>query len=217
MVTVAKPPREARKGKIAKLPFAIREEVCRRLRDGEGQEMLPWLNDLPDTKRIMAERFKGEPITPQNLSEWRAGGYHDWLDDQEEVERIERLAEFADKMARASGGELGEKAISIATGRILQILEGATGDEAQAIAESIVGMRFTEIEAKKIKQKDRQLDQKDRDQELDRELLEIRACTLFIKWMTDRRATDIAQSRQSNDEKIRNLRALMFGKKIPSE
>ncbi len=40
-----------RNGKIARLPRAIRDELNRRMDDGQtGQELLPWLNGLPQAK-----------------------------------------------------------------------------------------------------------------------------------------------------------------------
>lgn len=48
----------ARTGKIARLPVAIREEVNRRLLDGEpASKILPWLNGLPDLVDRRIELF----------------------------------------------------------------------------------------------------------------------------------------------------------------
>lgn len=42
-----------RNGKIARLPREIREELNRRLDDGEqGVRLVEWLNGLPEVKRI---------------------------------------------------------------------------------------------------------------------------------------------------------------------
>ena len=69
-----------RNGKIARLPRAMREELNRRLRDGEqGNKLVAWLNGLPEVKAVVALEFGGKPIREQNLSEWRKGGYRDWL------------------------------------------------------------------------------------------------------------------------------------------
>jgi hypothetical protein len=69
-----------RRGKIARLPREIREELNVRLDDGlEADQILPWLNDLPDVREVVAEQFNGVPISPQNLSAWRQGGFREWL------------------------------------------------------------------------------------------------------------------------------------------
>lgn len=67
-----------RKGKIARLPRAIREEINAMLYDGAA------------TYGQIIEKMglANQGISTDNLGEWRAGGYQDWL-----LER-ERLAEM---------------------------------------------------------------------------------------------------------------------------
>ena len=82
-----------RTGKIARLPGAVREELNRRLHNGVlGQEIVPWLNELPDVQRVLADLFGGRPISEDNLSEWRRGGFQDWLLQEERRVRIDQLA-----------------------------------------------------------------------------------------------------------------------------
>jgi hypothetical protein len=84
---------KTRIGKIARLPGAVREELNRRLHNGAlGKELVPWLNELPDVQRVLADLFTGRPITEDNLSEWRRGGFQDWLLQEERRVRIEQLA-----------------------------------------------------------------------------------------------------------------------------
>ena len=48
----------ARNGKIARLPRDIREELNRRLQDGElGGPLLAWLNALPEVTQALAKDF----------------------------------------------------------------------------------------------------------------------------------------------------------------
>lgn len=69
----------ARTGKIARLPVEIRESLNRRLDDGEpAASLLVWLNGLPKVRGVLQRLFEGRPVTPSNLSDWRAGGYADW-------------------------------------------------------------------------------------------------------------------------------------------
>ena len=50
----------ARNGKIARLPREFREEVNRRLQDGEpGGSLLAWLNPLPGVQAVLAREFGG--------------------------------------------------------------------------------------------------------------------------------------------------------------
>jgi len=85
-----------RNGKIARLPLAVRQELNRRLDEGEqGKKLVAWLNSLPEVQAVVAAEFGGKPIREQNLSEWKQGGYRDWLAKQEALEIAERLREDA--------------------------------------------------------------------------------------------------------------------------
>ena len=68
-----------RTGKIARLPSATREELNGRIEDGEAaRPLLAWLNSRPEVEEVLGEHFAGRPITEQNLSEWRQGGFLAW-------------------------------------------------------------------------------------------------------------------------------------------
>src|SRR5262245_9844301 len=68
-----------RNGKIALLPTAVRELLNYRLEENHpGNEILTWLNALPETKEIVKNHFDGKPVSKQNLSEWRQGGFEEW-------------------------------------------------------------------------------------------------------------------------------------------
>jgi len=58
------------------LPRDIREELNRRMHDGElGGPLLAWLNALPQVTQVLAQDFEGCGISKQNLSELRTGGF----------------------------------------------------------------------------------------------------------------------------------------------
>jgi hypothetical protein len=83
-----------RNGKIARLPRHVREDLNRRLQDGEqGKKLVAWLNSLPQVRTVVAAEFGGRPVREQNLSEWKQGGYLDWLSVQDAREAIARLDE----------------------------------------------------------------------------------------------------------------------------
>jgi hypothetical protein len=74
-----------RTGKIARLPAPIRELLNHRLFNGHsGRVLVKWLNSLPEVQDVLRQFFDGRPISPQNLSEWKNGGYRDW-DLQENI------------------------------------------------------------------------------------------------------------------------------------
>ena len=78
-----------RNGKIARLSHTVRTEINEQLRNGRpGVEIIAWLNRLTTVQEVLREFFDGRPINDQNLTEWKAGGYQDWLrhlDTQETV------------------------------------------------------------------------------------------------------------------------------------
>ena len=92
-----------RKGKIARLPSDIRHELNSRLDDGEpGTDVVAWLNGLDQVQQVMARDFGGRPVTEQNLSEWKQGGFLDWRQELEFCARLRDLVEFSDNLASIS-------------------------------------------------------------------------------------------------------------------
>ena len=70
----------SRNGKIARLPKPVREELNHRLDQGApGGPLLQWLNSQPEVQAVLAADFGGRPINKQSLSQWRHGGYAEWL------------------------------------------------------------------------------------------------------------------------------------------
>ena len=92
-----------RNGKIARLPLLVREHLNHRLQDGEqGKKLVAWLNSLPEVRSVIHTEFGGRPVREQNLSEWKQGGYRDWLALQEAREATTRLDE---ELAECDDGE----------------------------------------------------------------------------------------------------------------
>jgi hypothetical protein len=90
----------ARNGKIARLPRALRDQLNLRLDDGQPADaILAWLNADPAVKAMLAGGFGGSPINAQNLTNWRQGGYQQWLKYQE---RAQLARDFLDDAAELS-------------------------------------------------------------------------------------------------------------------
>jgi hypothetical protein len=71
---------KTRNGKIARLPRPVREQLNKRLERSESSSrLLPWLNALPETRELVQKEFAGVPISKQNLSQWRRGGFQESL------------------------------------------------------------------------------------------------------------------------------------------
>jgi len=113
-----------RNGKIARLPREVREEVNRRLRDGEpGPKLLAWLNALPAARALLAAEFGGREVSEQNLSEWKQGGYCDWLRHQDELALARELATDAAELKRSSRTVLSDVAAPLVTAKYLRMLQ----------------------------------------------------------------------------------------------
>jgi len=100
----------ARTGKIARLPDALREQLNQRLINGaRAKDLVAWLNNIPEVKAILAEFFGGKPIREQNISEWRAGGYQDWLENSESRLRVLKIAAEQEALSGDRGRDVIER------------------------------------------------------------------------------------------------------------
>jgi hypothetical protein len=99
----------SRFGKIARLPLDIREQLNRRLQDGEiGKELVVWLNSVPEVQAVLKAEFGERPVNEPNLSDWRTGGYEDWLVHQETMQQVNQLVANAKELGGASQTPLSE-------------------------------------------------------------------------------------------------------------
>ncbi|BET67166.1 hypothetical protein ASA1KI_20840 [Opitutales bacterium ASA1] len=222
----------ARTGKIGRCPAAIREEVNRRLLDGQpASKILPWLNSQEDVLRVLDEHFGEEPVTPQNLSEWRQGGYKEWLGRREKVEQLRELSAYAAQLGAAAGGGMHDGSAAILGGRIMQALEtaidadptataaAASGEEDAApaldlagLVDCVVKLRASDLDVRRTKQRDRLLDQRERAVKLAEAQFQVKTAEAFLRFYEDRRAKEIAEGSGEPRLKIAQLRELMFGK-----
>ena len=200
------------RSKIGRLPFAIRNELNERIRDGaQGAEILDWLNGLKEMKRILREQKSG-PINAQNLTDWRSSGYRDWLDDQDRADRIRRLAEVSQTLATAAGGNAAGVGCNIATAKIMDILEAADEDQVADLATALVKLRASENAAQKVALAEEKNAIQKEQLELSRAKFERDTTRLFIKWAQSKDALALAtDKRLGSDEKTERLGRLMFG------
>ena len=217
-----------RKGKIARLPARIREQVCRRMHDGEpAPKIIAWLHTEQEVLAVLDEMFGEEPISAQNLSEWRAGGYQDWLRKRERIERIKQLSDYSLELAQA-GAHINAPA-AIAGGQLLEILEGVdpalqrdllmekpatyidllnamarlqkSGADASVVLQNDIRLR----------QADEKLSQSREKLALEKKKFERQTAELFIAYFEDRRAKEIIESKGGKEVKMEQLIQLMFG------
>jgi hypothetical protein len=117
-----------RTGKIARLPRDVRNQLNRRIADGEpGIRLVEWLNGLPDTQRVLANDFNGREISEQNLTEWKQGGYQDWLARQETLACARELAADAGELGEAAEGSLADHLALVLSARYAELVSGWNG------------------------------------------------------------------------------------------
>ena len=119
----------AGRGKIARLPGDVREQLNQRILDGQSAStILPWLNDLVPVKAVLAAQFAGEPVTAQNLSNWRIGGYQHWFRDQKELSQIKKFGDHAASLSTDDRYKITAGTTAMASARIFKSLR-STMDE----------------------------------------------------------------------------------------
>ena len=200
------------RSKIGRLPFAVRNELNERIRDGvQGPDILGWLNGLKETRKILRE-MKSGPVNAQNLTDWRSTGYKDWLDDQERADRIRRLAEVSQTLATASGGNVAGIGCNIAAAKIMDILEAADEDQVADLSKALDKLRAGENAAQKVALAEEKNAIQKEQLSLSRAKFERDTARLFVKWAQNKDALALATDRRlGSDEKTERLGRLMFG------
>lgn len=210
----------ARNGKIARLPHALRDEVNRRLLDGEtSSEILPWLNNLPEVIKEIELHWEGVLLSPQNLSEWRLGGFKDWLRQRAKVESLKTLSNYASELTQAGKG-IESGARQIIAGHVLEAMEEITlsGDEESDPIERLTKAAAAIARLSKSSRDDQKLEleklrsrQSDERLELDRNKFEMQTVAKFLQFAKTPAAQAILESRDSKPIQMERLRELMFG------
>ena len=211
------------RSKIGRLPFAVRNELNERIRDGvQGPDILGWLNSLKETRKVLREMggprsvseraASAAPINAQNLTDWRSTGYKDWLGDQERADRIRRLAEVSQTLASASGGNVAGIGCNIAAAKIMDILEAADEDQVADLSKALDKLRAGENAAQKVALAEEKNAIQKEQLSLSRAKFERDTARLFVKWAQNKDALALATDRRlGSDEKTERLGRLMFG------
>jgi hypothetical protein len=210
----------ARQGKIARLPHNLREQVNRRLLDGlTYAEILTWLNQEPAAIEIWNTAFEGSPANPQNMSEWRQGGYIEWLNRRQKTENLKTLAAFSVDLAKA-GGNVADGAAAIAAGHLLETLENIASDEdadLSALTQAVATLRRGDLDRSKLQLERQKLKNKEKEIQLSREKFEVGTIKVFMKWASSKEAQAILESSQPKTVKMELLRERIFGKRKTDE
>ena len=211
-------------GKISRLPHALREQVNQRLLNNESAAtILAWLNPQPEAIRIWDEYFQGAPATPQNLSEWKGGGYKRWREEHQKVEQTKSLAAYAAPQA-AAGGKLSAGLQAIYAGHLMEgfeVLINTAADDGQtpddpvkriaALGSVIATLRNADTAAERVDLDKRKTTQKDEALKLAREKFERQTVEKFLQFAKTPEAQAILNSGAKKSIQMAELRKLIFG------
>ena len=219
-----------RKGKIASLPLVIREEVNQRLLDGQkAPQILPWLNSDERVLKILDELWGEEPISPQNLSEWRQGGYQDFKKRLEQIERTKQLSGYAVNLA-AKGQGVNAGNVAIVGGQLLEIFESLDVEEQKALLKAKPATyillldslaKLEKSQADRIKAEagrdmveiqKRRAEQAEAKLKLETAKFQRQTAEMFLEFYENKRAKEIIAGKGTHDFKIEQLRLEMFPK-----
>lgn len=136
----------ARTGKIARLPKDLRDAVNLALRDGATAAAVRAI--VEQAKAHGAKNGDGSEIEPpddQNVTNWRQGGYQDWLDEQQRLEDMRFKNELAlEIVKRNEGSKISEATLLLASSQLYEVLtEFDLGGLKDKLAESPEG--YTDV------------------------------------------------------------------------
>lgn len=204
--------RRPRTGKIARLPITIRTEINVRLRNGQtGGQILPWLNGLPDVQAVLGALFDGDPINAENLSQWRRGGYADWLSDRDEIDDIRDLSAFSVDLANAAGGHLAAGPLARLTGKLHLAIEQADLKSLPDLIEAATKLRKQEIDAAKVALDKVKTDQKATELALATDKFQRQTVEKFLQFAKSKEAQEILSSGKPKHVQAKLIQTLMFG------
>jgi hypothetical protein len=106
-------PARRRRGKIARLPRNIREQINAMLDDG-----------LPHADIIARLGEYGKNINRQNLINWQQGGFEDWLKDQPWLDELHASLDFATNILDDSDSpKIREASLVIAVKQMYELIK----------------------------------------------------------------------------------------------
>src|SRR5437867_2935497 len=94
-------PAHLRNGKVARLPKAFRDQINQMISDGFTYgEIIQELGEA------------GSGLSEGNVGNWKAGGYQDWLKEQQRLDGMRVRQEFAIDLVRSNDGAQTHQAVS---------------------------------------------------------------------------------------------------------
>ncbi len=177
-----------RTGKIARLPKATRDVVNAMIRDGRTYAAI--IAEIPDAG-----------LNEQNLTNWKEGGYQDWLKEQERLDDMRAKREFAVDIVRQGDGAMMAKAAQeLAASQVYEALSEFNAESLKTLLrekpENFAQLFQAVVKANKGN--------------LDREKFEFDAAAAALEKLPE--LTEIAQTPGIEEgEKLERVRLALFG------
>jgi len=112
-----------RTGDVARLPYELRTELNKMIRDG-----VPYADIIQKLGAPVAH------LNEDQLSRWKLGGYEEWLKDQARIDAMGRKRELAMQIVRENeGGTFQQAGLHLAASQIYEALEAFDPDELTAL------------------------------------------------------------------------------------
>jgi len=104
---------DRRNGKVARLPKAVRDKINVMIQDG--------VTYLQIIERLGPD---GQGLTENNLSQWKAGGYVDWLREQRLAQLLQTKHELAQAIVAKAGeaNAAGQATLQVIAGNVCEFL-----------------------------------------------------------------------------------------------
>lgn len=195
------PSRRTRNGKIARLPFKVRDNICRMIRDGRTAKQI---NDW-----LVAQGVPGTPFSDVNFTSWRKGGYLDWLQEEERNDEIRARSETIRRKLEAGGLSVIDEGIY----ELAQILTDAARerpDDAERVASAIVGLKLAVVSDGKLELDQKKVEQREAALALQRDKFRWSLAEKIIKFAQDAKVQQIVgKAGATQEQKIRALLSYM--------
>ena len=208
--------RNMRTGKIARLPREIREELNRRLDNGEpGVGLIAWLNELPAVKELLQRHFDAKPINDVNLTEWKQGGFVDWQTQQDMLTLAKEFNSETEELEELCGSKLTDRLKTFVAVHYAALLRGWNGEMTDEMREQLRGLKSLSREIVRLRRSDREVERI----ELDREALELQKQQTeegirrkFEEWAAETDFREKITPKMTKEEMDRVMFRLIYGR-----
>lgn len=202
-------------GKLGRLPWPIKRELHNQLRDTvPGPQILTWLNGLHEVRTLLEAQWKGQDITPQNLSDYRGcAEYQKWLSSQTRLEESQERSQFVLGLASDAGLDLSDAADALTTSKILELMECGDTNEVIALTEVFARLRASSVARAGQSLREKEMANRIAKLDLDREKFQKQTVEAFLKFARTKEAQEILDNGKPKGVQMDLLHDLMFGKK----